>query len=91
MLIWTAFVSVFTIFICLIRACFSIFLYKSAISRVKSNITPEYIIVYKEKFEKLTFCRKLLSKLLFSLAFCKKYGICVKLVYLKHSIISINL
>lgn len=72
-LILVLFVLVSKIFICLIRACFWIFLHKSAISKVKSGITSGYIIVYGKVLEKSTSGGRLLLELVLSLALCKQY------------------
>lgn len=65
-------VSISIIFICLVKACFSIFFYKSVVFEIMSNITPRYIIVCKEVLKWLTFGRKSLLKLMLYLAFCKQ-------------------
>lgn len=65
-LIFVAFVSILTIYICQVKACFSIFFYKSIISKVKSGITPIYIITCREILERSTFDRKSLLKLVLS-------------------------
>lgn len=64
-------IFVLTIFICLDRACFWIFFYKSAVFKINSNITPKYIIPYGEVLERSIFDRKSLIKLVLFSAFDK--------------------
>lgn len=71
-LIFAAFISVLTMFVCLVRACFSIFFYIFIVSKVKCGITLRYIVIYKEILKRSTSGRKLLSKLLFPSALCKQ-------------------
>ena len=83
-------VSISTISICLDRACFWIFLHTSAASKVMFSITPGYIVACREALERSTSGRKSLSKLVLSSAFCKQYSVCARLVYSRHSVISID-
>lgn len=87
-LIFAASVSVSIMSVCLVKACFSIFLY---VFKVKSGITPRYIVICREVVERLTSGKKLLSKLLLSSTLCKQYWECTRLAYLRHSIISADL
>lgn len=64
-------ILILTIFICLVRASFWIFFYKSAVFKVKSNITPEYIIAYRKVLKRSTSNRKSLSELKLSSTFYK--------------------
>lgn len=82
------FISISTIFICLVRVFFWIFLHIFAASKVMFDITSEYIIVCGEILKRSTFGKKSLLKLVLSLAFCKQFWICIRLVYLRYSITS---
>lgn len=72
-MIFAALVSILTMFICLVKAFFLIFYYKSTIFEIKSDITPRYIIVYGKALKRLIFDKKLILELLLSLALHKKY------------------
>lgn len=66
-----AFVSVLKIFICLVRACFSIFFYKFMVSEIKSDITFRYIVSFRKILKRLISGKKSLSELLLFLALRK--------------------
>lgn len=70
-LILAIFVSVLTVFICLVRVYFLIYFQKAISFKIKSIIISRYILVYEKVLERLKFSKKSCSKLLLFSAFCK--------------------
>lgn len=60
-LIFVVFISILTMSICLVRACFSFFFHKFIIFKIKFRITLEYIIVYRKTLEILISSKKLVQ------------------------------
>lgn len=88
-LVSSVFISIISI--CLVKACFWIFFYTFIAFKIMFDITLGYIVICKETLKRSIFDRKLFLELMLFLAFCKQYWIYIRLVYLRYSVILVDL